>query len=97
MLSQVHLHRPLCQHRTTRQVGHHMALILPEGGLLGEEVPRAHMEPPPMILRLLHHLLLDLTCRPRPRRNNNTLTFLIILASAHRSHHPLGTTESFLG
>jgi hypothetical protein len=44
MLSQVHLHRPLCQHRTTRQVSHHMALILPEGGLLGEEVPQAHME-----------------------------------------------------
>lgn len=44
MRSQVHLHHPLCQHRTTHQVSRHMALILPEGGLLGEEVPRAHME-----------------------------------------------------
>lgn len=44
MFNQVHLHRPLCQHRTRHQVSHHMALILPEGGLLGEEVLRAHME-----------------------------------------------------
>lgn len=96
MRSQVHLHHPLCQHRTTHQVSRHMALILLEGGLLGEEVPRAHMEPPLMILRLLHHLLLDLTCHLHPRRNNNTLTSLIMLASAHRFHHPLATTESFL-